>query len=101
MSGNLRSVFAAARQQQAEPEQSTQEPEKAIAKPARLAQKKVKAQPSKIVGKSSQEDYERLTVYVRKQTKDDLARSLIGTERDMSDVVQALLDKHLVSQSPK
>ena len=46
-------------------------------------------------GKSSQEGYERLTVYVRKETKDDLERSLIGTGKDMSDVVQGLLDRHL------
>lgn len=46
-------------------------------------------------GKSSQEGYERLTVYVPKAIKQDLERSLVGTGQNMSDIVSDLLTRHL------
>jgi hypothetical protein len=102
MSGTLRGVLDAARNaNKAEAEQidleepiAKREPRKKALSPAAHQSH---AEPA-TRGKSSNPDYERLTVYVRKDTRKAAARKWedsIGG--DLSDLVQDLLTKYLIA----
>jgi hypothetical protein len=51
-------------------------------------------------GKSSNPDYQRLTVYLRRETILDLKRRIVGTNIELSDIVQDAVERW-VSQSAK
>lgn len=85
MSGTLRGVLDAARMGHNAPEEDL----------GTLTPTQPPRTPPRATGKSSNPDFERLTVYVRKKTKDEVSRTLIGTGTDLSDLVQALLEAHL------
>lgn len=85
---SLKEALAGVKQGQAEPE-SVQVPQ--TTKPP----EKKKAATVRTTGKSSDDDYERLTVYVLKTTKRDAGRKWEdATGKDMSDLVQQLLAKY-------
>ena len=44
-------------------------------------------------GKSSNPDYQRLTVYLRRDTILDLKRRIVGTNVELSDIVQDAVDR--------
>jgi hypothetical protein len=44
-------------------------------------------------GKSSNPDYQRLTVYLRRETILDLKRRIVGTNVELSDIVQDAVDR--------
>lgn len=84
---SLKEALAGVKQGQAEsePEQSTRKP-----------QHPGKTTTARAIGKSSNDDYERLTVYVLKTTKRDAGRKWEdATGKDMSDLVESLLTKYL------
>jgi len=59
------------------------------------------AEPMRRAGKSRNDDFERLTVYVRKDTKKEAARKWEdATGQDTSDLIQHLLTRYLSTQSP-
>ena len=103
MSGNLREVMDAARRAKAEPQLTDIEdvsghPEQ------QTTTKRAKAAPDATAakawrhggGKSSNPDYERLNVYVRKVTRKQAARKWEDEgHRDLSDLVEQLLIKYL------
>lgn len=48
---------------------------------------------SKKGGKSSNPDYQRLTVYLRRETILDLKRGIVGTNIELSDIVQDAVER--------
>ncbi len=65
------------------------------ARPKPEAPKAISA-PGRMAGKSSSPDFERLTIYVRKDTKKAAARKWEdATGQDMSDLVEHLLAEYL------
>lgn len=63
---------------------------------AELAAPRVASTPARALGKSSNQDFERLTIYVRKDTKKAATRKWEdATGQDMSDLVEHLLSKYL------
>ncbi len=49
-------------------------------------------------GKSSSPDYQRLTVYLRRDTILDIKRQIVGTNTELSDIVQQAVDRWLRSR---
>jgi len=47
----------------------------------------------KMGGKSSNPDYQRLTVYLRRETILDLKRRIVGTNTELSDIVQDAVER--------
>ena len=47
----------------------------------------------KVGGKSSSPDYQRLTVYLRRETILDLKRRIVGTNVELSDIVQDAVER--------
>lgn len=84
---SLKEALAGVKQGQAdsESEQNTRQPRRPD-----------KTTTARAIGKSSNKDYERLTVYVLKTTKRDAGRKWEdATRQDMSDLVELLLTKYL------
>jgi hypothetical protein len=88
MSGSLSGLAAiVSKSRTAEVVQSAPEPQSTVPSPA---------EPTRQPGKSRNDDFERLTVYVRKDTKKEAARKWEdATGRDTSDLIQHLLTKYL------
>ncbi len=53
---------------------------------------------SRARGKSSSPDYQRLTVYLRRDTILDIKRQIVGTNTELSDIVQQAVDRWLRSR---
>jgi hypothetical protein len=49
-------------------------------------------------GKSSSPDYQRLTVYLRRDTILDIKRQIVGTNTELSDIVQQAVERWLRSR---
>jgi len=105
---SLKDAFAGMKQARVEPEQPEQEEVQRAKTPQRKTPKPRNtraADPEPVMvsqelvgktGKSSSPEFERLTVYVRKQTKKVAARKWEDeTGGDMSELVQDLLTKYL------
>lgn len=95
MSGTLRGILREARNPKQETETESRaavapEPSQAVHEPIPVPTKKTRP-----VGKSQKEDYERLTIYLKKKTKANLVRHLADKKQDMSEFIQELLAKHL------
>jgi hypothetical protein len=92
MSGNLGNILKAAKEPKRDVPVENQ--------PENAGQRKQepKARQTTTVGKYRNEEYERLTVYVRKDTKKAAARKWEDEgNRDVSDLVQHLLSRYLTT----